>query len=194
MTAGRDKVDALDGASIQCHRVPKEDVVLDDTIGCSGLPDHDSAAVLVESDRIVTDQPAMRVREFRTGVLFRLVRITCDLNSICPVRVNHIVNNDEVTAGAIDAVFFVALLIVSFESIVSDNSSLNPDMVPIAEDSLVQIVVNVITAKNNVVCVVELNSVPAIPHFKALNGDPANRLLPTVLGLQLDAAFAFTLE
>jgi len=93
----------------------------------------------------------------------RLEWVGCHLDTVCAVRADDVIEDLEVGPGRVDAMLLVALLIVSFEAVVS---TLDSDMRPVAEDSLVGVVMDKITLQDDVVGVVELDPIPAVPDFK----------------------------
>src|SRR5688572_27995528 len=107
---------------------------------------------------------------------------------------NDIIDDDEVRARAVNAVFLIAPFVVGLESVMRDDISVDSNMVAVAKNSLIQIVMNMIAVKQNVVRVVKLDSIPTVADFETFDRDPADCLLPTVFGLQLDAPFAFAVE
>ena len=134
------------------------------------------------------------VGELRAGVTVRFEGIAGHLDPVGPVRVDHVVDDLEVRPGGVDAVFLVALLVVGLEAVVGDDVSLDADVMPVAQDPLVEVVVNEVALQDDVVGVVELDAVPTVPDFEAFDHDPPDGFLPAVLRLELDAAFAFAVD
>jgi hypothetical protein len=96
----------------------------------------------------------------------RLEWVGCHLDTVCAVRADDVIEDLEVGPGRVDAMLLVAFLIVSFEAVVSNHVPLDSDMMPVAEDSLVGVFMDRITLQDDVMGVVELDPIPAVPDFK----------------------------
>lgn len=72
--------------------------------------------------------------------------------------------------------------------------ALNADVMAIAQNALVGVVPHNVALYDNVVRVVELDSIPAVCNFKTFDTQPTNRAAPTFLGLKLNPAATLAIQ
>ena len=125
--ARRHEVHPLAVAGAQHHRVPVDDVALDDAAGFLGLPDDDPGAVPLESDGVVGDETAPRPRELGAGMILRLVGVAGDLDAVSSVRVDDVVYDREIGSRAVDAMLLVAPLVVWLQAVTGDGVATEND-------------------------------------------------------------------